>query len=328
MIEIFNEIIKVPEKWDNIFSESSYLSKRYLKVLENCNPCSQKYVIINDRSAFVVYKLILNIFAYSKLKFNLKVNIIGVPCSVAKSGYKTHSDDIKEMIDYIKKEKGSYIILNSDDSFLSEELIRGETLPTCKMKISWDSFEAYKKDLRSHYRYRLNSAIKKGKEIKVKKLECNSHFNEELYSLYENVYEKSDYKLEKLTINFFRDIPSEIYGFYVKEKSVAFVQLGNINNELNFIFGGLDYSLNHRYDLYMNMLIFILRYGIENKYSAIDFGQTAEDTKMKLGAAYQRKFMHIYHPSSIVRYLIRFFEGSLSYKPLQVKFQVFKEKNE
>ena len=74
----------------------------------------------------------------------------------------------------------------------------------------------------------------------------------------------------------------------------------------------------------MNMLIFILSYGIENKYSSIDFGQTAEDTKMKLGAIHQRKFMHIYHPSSIVRYFIRLFKGSLSYKPLQAKFEVFK----
>ncbi len=324
MIEIFDEILKVPEKWDNIFSESSYLSKKHLKILENSNPCSQRYVIINDRSAFVVYKLILDIFSYSKLKLNLKVNIIGVPCSVAKSGYKVHGDDIKEMVDYIKKEKGSYIILNSDDSFLSEELIRGQTLSTCKLNISWDTFEDYKKALRSHYRYRLNSAMKKGKDLEVRKLECNSHFNEELYTLYENVYEKSDYKLEKLSIDFFRDIPSEIYVFYIKDKPSAFVQLGSINNELNFIFGGLDYSFNHKYDLYMNMLIFILSYGIENKYSSIDFGQTAEDTKMKLGAIHQRKFMHIYHPSSIARYFIRLFIGSLSYKPLQAKFQVFK----
>lgn len=324
MIEVFNEILKVSREWDYIFSESSYLSKEYLKVLEKCNPCNQKYVIINDRSAFIVYKLILDVFSYSKLKLNLKVNIIGVPCSVAKSGYKVHRDDIKEMIDYIKKEKGTYIILNSDDSFLSKELIRGETLPTCRLNISWDTFENYKESLRSHYRYRLNSAIKRGKEIKIIKLEDNAHFNEELYSLYENVYERSNYKLEKLTIDFFRDIPSDIYVFYVKEKPAAFVQLGAMNNELNFIFGGLDYSLNHTYDLYMNMLVFILRYGIENKYSAIDFGQTAEDTKMKLGAIPQRKFMHIYHPSSMVRYLIGLFERYLSYKPLQAKFQVFK----
>ncbi|MGM9972689.1 MAG: GNAT family N-acetyltransferase [Clostridiaceae bacterium] len=324
MIEVFDEILKVPEKWDNIFSESSYLPKSILSILEHSNPCSQSYVIINDRSAFVVYKLVLDIFSYSKLKLNLKVNIIGVPCSVAKSGYKVHGDDIQEMVDYIKKEKGSYIILNSDDSFLSEELIRGETLPTCKLNISWDTFEDYKKALRSHYRYRINSAIKKGKDLKVRKLECNSNFNEELYALYENVYEKSDYKLEKLSIDFFRNIPSEIYVFYIEDKAAAFVQLGSINNELNFIFGGLNYSLNHKYDLYMNMLIFILRYGIENKYSSIDFGQTAEDTKMKLGALQQRKYMHIYHPSSIVRYFIGIFIGSLSYKPLQAKFQVFK----
>ena len=152
-------------------------------------------------------------------------------------------------------------------------------------------------------------------------------FNEKMYSLYLNVYEKSEYKLEKLNIDFFRRMPSSIYVFYVQGEPAAFVQLGSNNKELFFILGGIDYTLNHEYDLYINMLLFILKYGIENNYTSIDMGQTAEDAKMKLGCSLAKKYMHIYHPSCIISFFIRLFSKKLSYKSPDLKFNLFKEEN-
>lgn len=326
MIKKYTKAADLPEKWNDIFAENNYISKSNLDILESCNPCSQKYVIINERSAFVEYELKLNIFSYSKMKLNFKVNIIGIPCSVSKEGYKIQDIDMKELETYIKEQKKPYIILNSEDKDLrSTLLIKGETLPTCKVSILWDSFDDFMKKLRSHYRYRLNKALNKGKKIIIKKLSDNSLFDEKLYSLYENVYNKSSYKLEKLDIDFFKKMPTSIYVFYLDSKAVAFVQLSNSRRELFFAFGGIDYSLNHKYDLYMNMLIFILKHGIENKYLSIDMGQTAEDAKMKLGCRQYKKYMHIYYPNLVIRFLIRLFSKKLSYKQLDIKFNIFKE---
>ena len=327
MIKVFAKAINLPDRWNNIFADNSYMSKENLDILEGCNPCCQKYVIINDRSAFIVYELKLNIFSYSSMDFNLRVNIIGIPCSVSKQGYKIEAADIKELENYIKREKKSCIILNSDHSFLSKHLILGETLPTCRLSVLWDSLDNYMLNLRSHYRYRLSSAFKKGEKIIIKKLDDDTMFDQSLYVLYENVYAKSNYKLEKLSIDFFRRMPTDIYVFYIEDKSVAFVQLSGNDRELSFVFGGIDYALNHQYDLYMNMLAFILRHGIENKYLSIDMGQTAEDAKMKFGCSQYKKYMHIYHPNFIIRFLIRVFSKKLSYKPLRLKFKLFKEEN-
>lgn len=324
MIEIFKKAAELPRAWDNIFRDSSYLSREQLEILEICNPCSQRYVIINKRSAFIVYELRLNIFSYSKMDLKLSVNIIGIPCSVSRQGYKIEAGDIRELEDYIKEEKKSFLVLNSGDKFLSNCFAMGETLSTCSLQIAWDSFDDYMLSLRSHYRYRLGRALKKGNSAVIKKLTDNSMFSEKMYSLYLNVYEKSDYKLEKLSIDFFRRMPSSIYVFYIQDEPAAFVQLGSGNEELFFIFGGIDYSLNHEYDLYINMLLFILKYGIENKYVSIDMGQTAEDAKMKLGCSLTKKYMHIYHPNCIVRFFIKLFSKKLSYNSPDLKFNLFK----
>ena len=324
MIQVFKKAVELSDTWDTLFKDSFYMSKHYLDILENCNPCHQQYVLINDRSAFIIYELKLNIFCYARMKFNLKINIIGIPASVSRQGYHMEEGDIIELENYIIKAKKSCIILNAEDSFLSKNLIQGETLPTCKLQIMWNSFEDYKLSLRSHYRYRLNNALKKGEKIIIKKLEDNSLFDEPMYALYEQVYEKSNYKLEKLSIDFFRRMPTDIYVFYIEEHPAAFVQLADHKNELFFVFGGMDYALNHGYDLYRNMLIFILRHGIENKYESIDMGQTAEDAKMKLGCKQYKKYMHLYHPNFIIRFLIKLFVKKLSYKPLELKINLFK----
>ena len=325
MIRIYTRACELPSIWDNIFENNHYMLKNKLVILEQCNACNQRYIIINNRSAFVIYKLKLNMFTYSKLKLNITVNIIGVPCSVSKQGYILEVKDISEFEDYIRNQKKNCIILNAEKDFSSPLFVKGETLPTCKLNILWSSFDDFKLNLRSHYRYRLTKALNKSKDILIEKLENNNLFTEKLYSLYENVYYKSQYKLEKLSIDFFKRLPSSIYVFYAKGEPIAFVQLANHDKELFFLFGGINYLLNHKYDSYMNMIAFILRHGIENKYSTIDMGQTAEDTKMKFGCSQHKKFMHIYHPNTIIRFLIKLLSNKLSYKSSDLILNLYKE---
>lgn len=113
--------------------------------------------------------------------------------------------------------------------------------------------------------------------------------------------------------------------FYAKGEPIAFVQLTNDGSDLFFLFGGINYLLNHKYDSYMNIIAFILKHGIENKYSSIDMGQTAEDTKMKFGCSLYKKYMHIYHPNTIIRFLIKLLSNKLSYKSSDLILNLYKE---
>jgi len=74
----------------------------------------------------------------------------------------------------------------------------------------------------------------------------------------------------------------------------------------------------------MNMLLLIIRYGIENGYKCIDLGQTAEETKMKLGALQQPKSMYIHHSNPVLSILFDRLAGRFSYKHYEIVHTVFK----
>ena len=323
----FLSIEQLPDYWDDIAGDNIFLQKKYLGVLEKTNPCGQTYTIFycpEPDSILVTYKLKLDIFTYSLIHLKLPVVIAGIPCSVSRNGYVAGKKTEAQLFEYLRHIKGAKLVLNSEDDFKVDSFAKGLTLPSCRMEIRWSSFEDYLSEMRSHYRYRINKAIHKFSEIKQVKLSDNSLFDNQLYDLYTAVYNKSEYKLEKLPIDFFREFPSTIFAFYLGIKPVAFVQLVENSQELMFLFGGIDYSLNLKHDIYNNMLLAIIKHGIEGGFSTIEMGQTAEDTKMKLGCRAYRKHMYVNHSNGLINTVANKAIGLLSYSQEDLFFNVFK----
>lgn len=317
----------LPDYWDDLAGDNPFLKRNYLEVLERTNSCNQEYHIFADHepdSIVVTYKLDLDIFTYSKVKLKLPVTIVGIPCSVSRCGYKIGKKTVAKVSEYFTTVGGAALVLNSEDELKINGFARGTTLPTCKLYIQWNTFEQYLKDMRSHYRYRIGKALAKGQEIEMAELAENDLFDEELYELYLQVYGKSEFKLEKLGIEFFRRSSAKIITFSVRGRAVAFIQLMENDDELIFLFGGFDYSQNLKYDLYINMLLEILRRGIDGGCKTIDMGQTAEDTKMKLGCRSVAKYMYARHSNVIINSIVHRGIGFLSYKPKDLNFHVFR----
>ena len=318
---------QLPDCWDEIAGDNIFLRKKYLEVLEKTNPCGQAYTIFycpEPDSILVTYKLKLDIFTYSLIQLKLPVVIAGIPCSVSRCGYVAGKKTKAQLFEYLGNLKGAKLVLNSEDDFKVDRFTRGLTLPSCRMEIRWNSFEDYLSQMRSHYRYRINKAIWKFSGIRQVTLKDNSLFDNQLYGLYTAVYNKSEYKLERLTIDFFREFPSTIIAFYLGTEPVAFVQLVENSRELVFLFGGIDYSLNSDHDIYSNMLLAIVKYGIEKGFKTIEMGQTAEDTKMKLGGRAYTKYMYVNHSNGLINTLVHKTIGLLSYKQKDLSFKVFK----
>lgn len=331
MFKVYQNANKLPDTWDEIVAENRdgenfFLKKQILEQLEKLNPSGQLYHLSCENGvAFVSYQLKLNLLTFAKYHcINVPTNIIGLPISVAKKGYSLCKDNsIDAMVEYIKCLKGFYIILNTNDMF---NLAQGNTLPTCKMDIHWHCFEQYLLSMRSHYCYRVKKALSRFSHIKVEELKDNNLFDKVMYELYEDVYERSSEKLEKQSINFFRQFPAKIIKFSICGETVAFVQLLENKNELIFLFGGFKYTMNKEYDLYMNMLLQIISYGINKKdIKCIDFGQTAEETKLKLGATQHPKYFYIHHSNLIMNGLLSKVVHRFSYKPYKIDHTVFKD---
>lgn len=290
-------------------------------------------IIKNEKYIYCKYKTKINIFTFGKLKLNLPFTVIAPPVSIDDVGF---AGDVNLLISDLKKTNKfcMYLFLNLKQehiNLLSNQKVGiSYTLSSCVFKNinpltnnKFASFEEYITTLRSQYRRRLNQALNRGKDLIITKIN-NSDFDGNLYNLYLNVLKHNEkYKLETLPINFFKNSQCEIYTFKKDNKNLAFVMLNHTNKQTNFIFGGLDYNFRDCYDLYYNMLIFVLKQGIEKGSNSINFGQTAEDTKCRLGCDSQLRYIISFSPNPILNYIIYKTQRKLGNKVEHTKFTVF-----
>lgn len=325
MIELLKHAEELPDEWDEIAGSNIALRKENLVLLQRVNPCRQEYIVFRDVRIYAIlvkYVLNIDIFCYSRLHLYLPITIIGIPCSVAEPGYSFIGDVGAEVKEYLSGLKGAKLVLNAAEDLDFPGFVKGNTLPSCTMVIAWRSFEEYLLKLRSHYRYRYKKALEKAESLSIEVLE--REFDSRLYGLYEQVHDKSEYKLEKLSIDFFRQAEATVAEFKKENEAVAFVQYRIDDKKMVFLFGGLDYGLNLKYELYQNMLLYLIRAAIENNCTTLELGQTAEEMKCRLGGVQEKKYLYMHHSNRLINWLIKKFSRLFSYRLMDFKLNVFK----
>ena len=330
MIEIkkYDSINQVPEEWNDIIGDNIYLKKEFLSFMEQIDKCEQKYYMLYDDGVldcvFMTYvreKYNLAMFA----KFNLyqKMTLVYVPLSVTRPGI-AYNKRLTEAMEYIKTIKGPKIFLNLED-VEAKGYAKGLTCPKCIWTNKFNSFEHYLNSLRSNYRYRYNKCLKKSCPLKIEYLNNNADFTEEMYDCYLQVYNKSRIRVEKLPIEFFRGKFFKIFVLKNEEKVVGFGQLLENGKELIFEFVGVDYKYNNIYDTYHKILLEIVKYGIETGFKTIDFGQTADESKLKLGSKYTMLYAYLHNSNKLINAINKKLAKRIEYKPITTDYNVFKE---
>lgn len=294
--------------------------KTELSYLERLNPCRQAYFM--NSSAFVIqYHQTVDVFNFlPKLTLRLPLKIIGKPYSISEKGYMGENEAVSALI---KTTKGLKLVLNGASGL---NLPFAYTLSSHVFQNRFASFDQYLEALRSHYRYRVKKALTKSSELMVQNIH-QKDFDETHHALYLEVYQNSKDKLECLSLDFFREFPSEIFEFKRRDTGevMGFVQLVHESSKLTFLFGGFKHAYVKSYDLYMAMLLEIIRIGIERGVDVIEFGQTAEETKLKLGCVAVEKYLYVHHSNKVLHFLIARLLPLLSYKPHGISYNVFKE---
>lgn len=296
-----------------------------LNLLKEENKLHQTYVYIQKNDAyafFTIYENKMNIFTFGNLKCFLKLKVIGYPCSLSCCGFLTNDEEM--MFDYIKKIKGAKLILNIgniSDCPSVRQMTVGETLPTCILDRHLESIEEYMAHLRSPYRRRIQKAAAACRDLTVKTVnDCSV----DIYRLYLNTYQKSDYKLEKLEKGFFDRIDAVRLVFFQDSVPAGFVLLKQNRKKLIFMLCGMDYDYNTA-DLYYYMLYHIVYFGISHGCSAIDFGQTSEDTKMRFGARLEKKYFYAHHSNRLLNTAARLGKKLLEYNYDFPNYRAFKD---
>lgn len=297
--------------------------KDLINLLKNENKFKQEYYYIengNDYAFFVMYRMKMNIFTFSKLKLYFNLKVVGFPCSLSNSGYVTNNE--KLLLDYLKTIKGAKLVLNVKNPIRVEGITIGETLPTCVFENKFRSITEYVESLRSSYRRRIIKAVEACENIEVKEILNDSV---DVYDLYFNTYQKSDYKLEKLEKGFFENVDATKLVFLKKGNPIGFVLLKKVESKLIFMLCGMDYSYDTT-DLYYYMLYKIIEYAIKNNCTTIDFGQTSEETKLKFGALLEKRYFYAHHSNKFLNFIVSKCKNVLEYKYGFPEYRVFKEK--
>ncbi len=316
-------------QWDDL-AGNYFRSRSFLLHCEKYNPCHQRYYICFQNETVVagavVYSLKLDIFTFGRLKYPIQTTIVGIPSSVSAPGIFGKPGFVELLKDHIcAHEKGFILFLNLEEKPHHNKRASGKTLPAIIIENNFTNWDHYIQSLRAPYRRRILQNRQNEKELEIKKLHCDA-FTLEMYQLYLGVFNRSKDKLEKLSLDFFKNLPASysLTACYFQEKLLGWNISLLSGNTFYFFMGGVDYEMNKTYNTYFLLLTELVKNGIEKNANFIDLGQTAEIPKMRLGGQVSERYMEARHSNRVFNGLLKIFSPMLEYNKKLEKGNVLK----
>lgn len=182
-----------------------------------------------------------------------------------------------------------------------------------RLKENWLTFEDYLNAFSTKYRTRAKSAKKK--IIGIEKFEMNLQdikmHQKEMNLLYQNVAENAPFNTFFLTENHFESMKAslednfKVFGYYLNEKLIGFYTLILNNKDIDTYFLGYDKELQKEKQIYLNMLLDMVEFGINEKLNRIIFGRTALEIKSTIGAQPVEIFGLIKHNNLLINQFMK-----------------------
>lgn len=327
----FSNARSLQKEWDEL-AGCYFQKKDFLQYTEQYNPCRQRYYAFFQGEAMlagaVVYTLRIDLLTFSHIPSPVSMQVIGLPASVSAPGFLgADKDAVQQLIHYIlKREHGLILGLNLAQEIDPSPAVSMNMLPGIELEHTFSNWPDYLSQLRSPYRRRVMQLQERFREVETQRTSCQA-FTPEHHRLYLDILQRTDSKLEVLSEAFFRNLPDNFYLVSCWQAGRLLCWHINCEDEgrLFFFFGGHDYNLLPKFQSYFNNLLCILRRGIEDGFSAIDFGQTAEVPKLKLGASVQPKAMFLYHRNPLLLWLLQKGKRWISYRSAHPEVHVFKQ---
>ncbi len=305
-------------QWDQI-SSSCFQQTAFLKHAHKYNYCSQRYYEMYDSNKLVaiaiVYTLPVNLFTFSGLSLTLTMNVLGIPVSVAAEPVAGDPIFVSRLLEYIRKsERGLLLGLNLIRDYRAKGIVNLRTLPSIIFHNKFNNFQSYVGKLRYPYRRKIRLSQRRFHKVESKETSC-SKFGREHYKLYESVMSRTKTKLEKLRIEFFQHLPKQyiLTTHYYGHNILCWNICVTDKQILYFFLGGMNYELRDAFRSYHNNLLSILYCAFLNKTQTIDFGQTAELVKLRLGGSLSERRMFIYHHNRLIRWALKITKGLIDY---------------
>ena len=186
----------------------------------------------------------------------------------------------------------------------------------------FSNFSEYDEKLISKYRVRKNKIFQLNKNIEFFEINVLNFemYQNEIQDLFNNVIEKSKFKLLVLNKDYFKIFLEEqsqtfkLVGFRENNTLLGFVSYFEINQEIEVHYIGLNYNYNQTNKLYNLMLYKMIELGISENKIEVCMSRTAQEIKSSVGAQPIRVYSFLKITNFFINFLTPFFLGRLKPK--------------
>lgn len=206
--------------------------------------------------------------------------------------------------------------------------------PNMKLKISerWKTFDDYVNDFSKKYRSRVRTAKKKLKDVEKRELDLNlvEKYQQEMNVLYHNVADNAAFNTFFLAENHFKTMKEsladkfKVFGYFSGEELIGFYTLIVNNDDIDTYFLGYHKELQKEKQIYLNMLLDMVEFGIAHEFKRIIFGRTALEIKSTIGAEPTEIFGLIKHTNFMINPFMKILFPFISPKTDWIQRRPFK----
>lgn len=219
---------------------------------------------------------------------------------IRKTSLIIYKDYQRNLIQYFKNEHQSYFKFSVQPNMM------------LKLRENWMNFGDYLNAFSTKYRTRAKSARKKLQGVEKCELSLDQvkKYQQEINFLYQNVAENAAFNTFFLAENHFESMKENltqnfrIFGYFLNERLIGFYTLILNNEDIDTYFLGYSKELQKEKQLYLNMLLDMVDFGINNQFKRIIFGRTALEIKSTIGAEPVDIFGLIKHNNLLINQFI------------------------
>ncbi len=190
------------------------------------------------------------------------------------------------------------------------------------LRRNWETFDDYKSALLSKYRVRVRRARKKLGSITCRILTAAEiqELEPQIYGYYRSIADNSVFNLFLLNPNYFSELKDQLgdkfvlWGYFDDSRLVAFSSAIANGQTLEAHFLGYEADTNIDRQLYLNMLLDLVRCGIDQRFESIFFARTALEIKSSIGARPRDMFFYLRHVNGLHNKLLPRIYGILDPK--------------
>lgn len=197
------------------------------------------------------------------------------------------------------------------DSVLGGAYIKSAFSPDMVLSLNaaWNTFDDYLAAISSKYRVRVKRAQKKAKGIAIVELGTDdiAVHQDRIYELYNKVAESSEFNVLQLHRSFFlkmkKTFPDayRLFGCFKDNEMVGFFTTLTNGEELEAHYLGFDNDINFEHQLYLNMLFEMVKVGLEEQCSSVNYARTSLEIKSSVGAEPHKMWCYYRHRNPLIQ---------------------------